>query len=190
MSKKTSNNTEKAYIKTKTEKNALMMSVTLEESSIINKNNIFTVLTSLQKSLGNQKVKPKNNLHELNHLRQSIQAFETCLQILKVEIFENFKPILNQIRNFNEESLKTAYKIQFKKMLTFIFSCYENLTFLQILNQNFFKAINYSKEGLCFISNIEKGILGFSKIKSERLKINLKESFITNFKNTILTEPK
>ena len=166
------------------DKNLSVSSLTLEEPSLLTKNNIFTVLTSLKKSIGVNKLKLRNNLHEINHLNTALNSFAMSISLIKRDIFENFRPILKQIKIYKNESLINTYKTQLKRLVQFALSCYENLSFLQILKENFFEAVKSAQQGLDFLANVEKGFLGFAGRPSRRLKISLKDNFLANFRKS------
>lgn len=158
--------------------------ISLDEPSLLTKNNIFTILTSLRKSQGSSqsKVQAKNMLHEVHHLRNAQNCYMTCISLLKKTLESKFKVILNQIRKYNQEALIKAYKTQLSKTIHTLLSCYENMAFVTILSQNFYGVKKWTKEGLSFLANVEKGYLGFYEPKNKRIKIDLKKSFSDNFK--------
>ena len=164
-------------------KNNSASCLTLDEPSILTKNNIFTILSSLRKSHGSSqsKAQAKNLLHEVHHLKTAGNCYMTCISLLKNDLLNKFKIILAQIRKYNQEALIIAYKNKLKKTIHTLMSCYENLTFVTILNQNFYSVKKWTAEALSFLSNIEKGYLGFQEQRSQRLKINFNKSFSENF---------
>ena len=160
--------------------------LTLEEPSLLTKNNVFTILSSLRKSqsAGQTKAQAKNLLHEVHHLTTSRECYTTCISLLKQELMQRFQVILAQIRKFNQEALIIAYKNKLRKCIHTLLSCYENLAFVTILSQNFYVVKRWTAEGLSFLANIEKGYLGFQEPKSRRLRLDLRKSFAENFRQS------
>lgn len=162
----------------------------IEEPSLIKQNNIFSIISSLKKSMGqNSKsgMTSQTKIKETNHLKTGIRAFDSCLKLLKSEILENLKPILVQIRIYKQEALKTAYRRQFKALVRYLMSCYENLSFLNLLNQDLYRAVTVAKEGLAFLGNIERGFVGFASSVGQRLKLDFNMSLGENLKNFVPT---
>jgi hypothetical protein len=181
--KKPSNKRNKNFLRPDEGKNHSGSYLTLDEPSMLTKNNIFTILSSLRKSQGSSQLKAqtKNLLHEVHHLKTASDCYITCISLLKDDLMNKFKIILSQIRKYNQDSILIAYKNKIKKTIHTLISCYENLAFVTILNQNFYSVKKWTGEALSFLSNIEKGYLGFQQPKSKRLKINFNKSFSENF---------
>lgn len=115
-------------------------------------------------------------------MNSAIHAFDSALSLLKLEISENLKPILAQIRIYKQEALKKAYRRQFKGLVRFLISCYENLGFLNLLNQDFYRAVGIVREGLAFIGNIERGFVGFGEAKGKRVLLDFKVGLAESLK--------
>lgn len=182
--KKTPNKRNKNFLRPNEAKTHSSSYLTLDEPSLLTKNNVFTILSSLRKSqsAGQSKAHAKSLLHEVHHLGTARSCYTTCISLLKRDLLSRFKVILTQIRNFNQESLVSAYKNKLRRTLHMLLSCYENLAFVTILSQNFYAVKRWTAEGLSFLSNIEKGYLGFEAPKAKRLRLDLTKSFMDNFK--------
>lgn len=118
----------------------------------------------------------------MHHLNTARECYFTCISLLKQELSSRFEVILAQVRKFNQEPLLVAYRKKVRRTIHILLSSYENLAFVTILGQNFYAVQRWAAEGLSFLANVEKGLLGFQEPKSRRLKIDLKKSFIENFK--------
>ena len=101
---------------------------------------------------------------------------------------KRFKIILEQIKKYNQESLTIAYKHQVKKTIHTLLSAYENISFVTILSQNFYSVKKWTAEGLSFLANVEKGMIGFYQPKNKRLNIDFKKSFSENFKSNFSSQ--
>ena len=158
--------------------------MSLEEPSLLTKNNIFTILSGLRKSQNSSqsKIQTKNMLHEVHHLRTARHCYMSCVSLLKQILQSKFKVILEQINKYNQQPLIQAYKRQLSKTIHMLLSCYENLSFVTILSQNFHAVQRWTVEGLGFLANVEKGFLGFFEPKNKRIKVDLRKKFSGNFK--------
>lgn len=125
----------------------------------------------------------------MHHLSTARDCYTSCISLLKEDLFTRFKVILAQIRNFNQESLITAYKHKLRRTIHTLLSCYENLAFVTILSQNFYVVKRWTAEGLSFLSNVEKGYLGFEAPKAARLNLDLRKSFAENFRTNDAENP-